>query len=367
MAKIAVITDLHFGARNDEQFIMDHQFKFLDEVFFPTLKQEGIKHLFVLGDTWDKRKILNIRTEELVHINFFERLLEENIESYFIIGNHDVYYKNTNKVNSISRLSKDYENIKVINNYEEITIDSKRFGLMSWINSENYEQMLDYITLTSVDIMCGHFEAAGFEMLPGVISDHGLDKDIFKKFEEVWSGHFHKPSKKGNFEYIGNPVQLTWADYGQRKGFIIYDTETNEKQYIVNKNEIFQVVFYDDSVDVMKYDYLQHKDKIVRVCISSFNIQNNAKFTLFIDSLQKEVFKLEVQELGTLYDTNISQAEVITDQESLTRLKDEEKLYDTKTVISEFVLNMNIDSVDNARLLEMINDLYDRAQEKISS
>lgn len=366
MSKIAVITDLHFGARNDEQFQMDHQFNFLKNIFFPTLKEQNIKKLFVLGDLWDKRKILNIRTEELVHENFFEPLWEENIESWFLIGNHDVYYKNTNKINSISRLGKDYENIHVVDDYEELTIDSKSFGLMSWINSENYEFMMEKIRTSTVDIMCGHYEASGFEMLPGVVSEHGLDRNIFKKFEEVWSGHFHKPSKKDNFEYIGNPFELTWSDYGQRKGFLIYDTETEEKQYILNTDKIYQVILYDDSINALNYDYSQHKDKIVRINISSFNIQNKAKFTLFVDSLQKEVFKLEVQELGSIYDGD-NQLEIITDQESLIRLKDEEKIYDTKTSISEYIFGMKIDGVDNNKLLEMFNDLYEQAQEKIAS
>ena len=56
--------------------------------------------------------------------------------------------------------------------------------------------------------------------------DHGgLDCSIFKNYDSVWSGHFHHRSKRGNVQYLGNPYQMYWNDYKDKRGFHIYDTE----------------------------------------------------------------------------------------------------------------------------------------------
>ena len=44
--KIAILNDTHWGARNDNTAIADHQIKFYREVFFPHLRE-----------TWDNDSI----------------------------------------------------------------------------------------------------------------------------------------------------------------------------------------------------------------------------------------------------------------------------------------------------------------------
>ena len=53
--RVAILTDTHFGARNDSPIFLHHFFKFVDEVFFPYLKKEGITHMIHLGDLMDRR------------------------------------------------------------------------------------------------------------------------------------------------------------------------------------------------------------------------------------------------------------------------------------------------------------------------
>jgi DNA repair exonuclease SbcCD nuclease subunit len=54
--KVAIITDQHFGARNDSNVFLDFFQKFYDNVFFPKLIEEKIDTVLILGDTFDRRK-----------------------------------------------------------------------------------------------------------------------------------------------------------------------------------------------------------------------------------------------------------------------------------------------------------------------
>ena len=60
--KIALVTDTHFGARNDNQNVNDYFYKFYDNVFFPELEKRGVKTCVHLGDVVDRRKFINYKT-----------------------------------------------------------------------------------------------------------------------------------------------------------------------------------------------------------------------------------------------------------------------------------------------------------------
>ena len=98
--KIALITDTHFGARNDNPAYANYFFKFYNNVFFPYLKEHNIKTCIHLGDIVDRRKFINFKTAHDFRNNFMKRLWEEKIDTHIIICNHDTYYKNTNELNA---------------------------------------------------------------------------------------------------------------------------------------------------------------------------------------------------------------------------------------------------------------------------
>ena len=106
--KIALVTDLHFGARNDNLKMASHQKKFYDEVFFPYLKEHNIKEIIDLGDTFDRRKYISFTSLKAAKAMFFDPLKENNIKTHMIVGNHDTVYKNTNELNSIYLLLQEY-------------------------------------------------------------------------------------------------------------------------------------------------------------------------------------------------------------------------------------------------------------------
>jgi DNA repair exonuclease SbcCD nuclease subunit len=74
-----------------------------------------------------------------------------------------------------------------------------------------------------------------------------MDKKIFDRFDRVFTGHYHTRSDDGKIFYLGNPYQLYWSDYNDKRGFTIFDTETNEIIRINNPYEIFKIIYYYDN------------------------------------------------------------------------------------------------------------------------
>ena len=119
--KVAIITDQHFGARNDSIAFLDFFQKFYDNTFFPTLVANNISTVLVLGDTFDRRKYVNFYALQRAKEMFFDRLSSSGIAVHMLAGNHDTYFKNTNDVNSPDLLLKEYSNINVIDKPTTIT------------------------------------------------------------------------------------------------------------------------------------------------------------------------------------------------------------------------------------------------------
>lgn len=244
---VALITDQHLDGRKGSIAFWEYFNKFYDEVFFPTLKERGITTVIDLGDTFDNRKNIDYNVWARIRRNYFDRLADNNISVHMILGNHCVYYKNTNEINAPDLLLDTYDNIQIYSQPETVMIEGTKILMLPWINAQNYEETMRWIKDTSAEIAMGHLELNGFEVTPGMLHEGGMDPDIFFKFKQVFSGHFHHKSSRGNITYLGNPYQMFWNDYKDSRGFHLYEPKSNKLQFIKNPFEIFKKIYYDDS------------------------------------------------------------------------------------------------------------------------
>lgn len=277
--KIALIADTHFGVRNDTSAFYDSFDSFYTNTFFPTVDRLKIKHILHLGDVFDRRKYVNFQTLEKARESFFIPMADRGMQMKVILGNHDVYYKSTNRLNSVSLLLGEYlsgtrrftdgaesqypiDGKGVLDHVNNISIydqacEADIFGMdalvLPWINPENYEASLKLIKQSRQSLVLGHLEITGFHMYKGMVCDHGIDPRIFQKFEQVLTGHFHHQSKNGPVHYVGAPYEMIWSDYDDARGFHIMDTETLELQFVQNPDKMFYRIRYDDSTDVPGY------------------------------------------------------------------------------------------------------------------
>jgi DNA repair exonuclease SbcCD nuclease subunit len=265
---------MHFGVRQNSPVFLENQKKFFKEIFFPTLEKEGIDTVFDLGDTFDNRKIVNFDVLYQVKKFFFDEMRKRQITYHAIVGNHTVTYKNTNRVNAMDLLLNEYDNFHLyINDPVEIKLDNTKFILVPWLTADNYERSMSILKKSDAAVVCGHFDIVGFEMMKGQKSEHGLDRKVFSKFFAVYSGHYHHPSKSGNIEYLGAPYEMNWGDAGGKRGFHIFDCETQKKTFVENPFKMHIVLEYDDE-DLTKEEIEELDANIVNGAFVKVNVKS---------------------------------------------------------------------------------------------
>jgi predicted phosphodiesterase len=270
--KVGIIADQHIGIRNDSQIFSKYCIDFFKNEFIPNMKAQGITNIFHLGDVFDRRKYINFKTLNDWREGFFDVLLENNLTMHIIVGNHDVYYKNSNYVNSMQLLSS-YENLLVYENPTTLSINGYKVFLSPWIPQGLELENIDAINQTNAEICFGHFELTGFDMFAGHESSHGLSPSLLNKFDIVLSGHYHHRSTKGNITYVGSPYGMTWSDYGDARGYHIFDFTDRSLQFFENSKSLFMKCHYNEHIssidDINSHDFSIYTDKYVKVIIEN--------------------------------------------------------------------------------------------------
>ena len=352
--KVAVITDTHWGARNDNAAFLEYFKMFYENVFFPTLDERGIKHVLHLGDLTDRRKYINYVTAKSLEEHFMVPLNERDITLDVIAGNHDTYYKNTNEINSLRQLygQTRFDNINIHwKDCHDVKFEDGCHVLMvPWICQDNHDVIMTQLKETKAQIVMGHFEIAGYEMMKGQLCDHGLNRETFKKFDAVYSGHFHHPSTHSNITYLGAPYEMNWSDYDGKRGFHIFDTETREMEFIPNPYRMFHKIVYDDVdmtiEDVAQLDTSDLTNTFIKVIVK--NKGNPYIFDLFLDRLQQ---------------SNAADIKVVEDHMNLDAVDESELLdeaQDTMTILKQYVQNLELKG-DKDKVEKFLRELYNEA------
>lgn len=242
MSDVVLVGDLHCGLRGANPIFEKELEHFLYNELLPDLKARTPLAVIFLGDLFDDRRAINLRS-----LDFMKRFLDEldqlDIVCYFILGNHDIHYRDTLQPNSVEPLLREYRNLFVIAEPTDVRIDGKLWLLVPWICKENEKDVLTAIEASDADYLCGHFDIVGFEQQPGVLSTHGLDLEFFSKFSQVFSGHYHVASQKGNVRYVGTPYQMTRADDGITKAYIRWNNKENQLfDRMVNHSSLFSTI-----------------------------------------------------------------------------------------------------------------------------
>jgi len=348
--KIAILNDTHCDVRNSADIFLENQTRFYEDTFFPYCKDNGITQVLHLGDYYDNRKQINVKAINHNRRVFLDPLRDNGMQMDIIPGNHDVYYKNTNDLCTLKELLGHYmNNVHIIMEPTVLEYGSTKLGMLPWINNQNYHSSVDWLQNTQADIICAHLELNGFDMMRGVKSTSGMDASLFKRFEMVLSGHFHTKSQQGNIYYLGNQMELTWADAGDPKYFHILDTETRELTPVLNPHTLFtKIVYNDKEIDYnSQYELEDLSKKFVKVVVA--NKSDQFMFERFLDRIQsQDIYELKIAEnfqefIGENVDDNGIDVE------------------DTSELLNTYVDNVDTD-LDKDRIKGEMKDLMNEAQ-----
>ena len=345
--KIAIISDQHFGCRKNSKLFHDYFLKFYNDIFFPTLEQYGITTIVDMGDTFDSRKGIDFSALSWAKNNYYDRLQSMGIHVHTIVGNHTAYYKNTNDINAVDLLLREYQNVTVYSDPTEVKLDNLSVLFIPWINQDNEEKTLKLIRKTSCKHVMGHLELRGFKVNKQIIMEHGLESKIFDKFSTVFSGHYHTRSNNSNIFYLGNPYEMFWSDVKDERGFHIFDTETLEKAPINNPYRLFYNIYYEDTPD-QTFNTTEYDSKIVKVIVRKKS--DNKQFEKFIDKL---------------YASNVAELKIVENFE----VKDSEEFEvfeseDTLSILNRYVTDAEI-NLDKSIVQKLLQEVYQEACELV--
>lgn len=351
MALIGIPTDTHAGVRNDNPAFQSYQKKCW-QWFFDYIDQHNIKHVIHLGDIYDRRKYVNFTTAKRLREDFFEPLAERGIEAHIVVGNHDMYYKDTHEVNALEEVVRGrYSNISIHSVPTVIRVDGLDIQLMPWITDSNRDEAMKAIKKPRASILMGHLEVQGFTMHKGAISNHGVERKIFDKFDKVYSGHYHHRSTIGNISYIGAFGEYTWADYNDPRGFSVFDTKSKDLEFIQNPHRMFLLARYDDVANpdiaekIQKTDFAKYKDTFVKLVV--VNKTNPYTFDLLFDAIYKA---------GPLDIQIVEDASVLVEETE----EEVDQAEDTSTILSKYIDGLSI-SIDRDKMKSFMIDVYNEA------
>jgi DNA repair exonuclease SbcCD nuclease subunit len=344
--KAVILNDTHFGYKNDSCIVMDYFLSFFKDQLFPYLKEHNIKTIFHLGDLFDRRKYVNFKTLHRVQKEFFEPLQEMGIKVHIICGNHDIYYRNTNAINSLQELAGHYPNWSIYSEPTEIHLSSGCVALLPWINPENEEAAAKFLSETSCTVLLGHLELCGFQSIRGVFIDQGYETKHFDKFEYVLTGHYHIKSSRDSIHYLGTQYQMSFSDVWEKKGFHVFDFQERTLEFVENPKKLFYTLDYDED-NKETLDYCSFKDCYVKIFIKKKTKQ--AMFEKYLDKF----YEAGVAELAVAEEVSTNPETIAVDIHK-----------DTLQLLHEEINTITEKSIDKKQLADIVNTAYNSALSK---
>ena len=236
---IVLLSDVHIGARNASLEWLDNMKNYFTNFFIPYLKtvvQDNADKtaLIIAGDFFDHRQhidinVLNVGLDIMIQ-------LSSVVQTYIVIGNHDIYKKRDVDVNSL-RVFRALPNVKVIDTLTLLNVKSGvKFALIPWIENHEEETNLLKELKTMSDYAIMHADISGMIYDNGRAILNGADSKVYGK--KIYSGHIHKRQEGKNVTYIGSPYQLKLSDIYNVKGVYtlhVNDDGTVKESFVENK------------------------------------------------------------------------------------------------------------------------------------
>ena len=318
--RVWFITDTHLGVRNNSNEWIDSIREYFFDWFFPLVRknyQPG-DVLFHLGDFFDSRQSINLKVLNLgiEVVEEMSSIFKDGI--YIIVGNHDIWNKTTNDINSLKSI-KWIPGVNIIEEPQSISILEKSFLLMPW--KKDHEAESEFLESSAAhDVLCCHADIRGLKFNKFTRVETGASVNEFEKFKRVYSGHIHYAQKSGNVNMLGSPYEITRSDMDNQKGITLLNVSDLKETFFENNfspkfkrfyfndilestQEDLEPLFRNNFVDIM-IDPVMSLKAPLNILTDIFQSQRTLKFHPYdpnqANSLSQQIIDIEGRQFNVL-------------------------------------------------------------------
>lgn len=288
--KVLVFTDQHFGIKGNSQLRQKIGINVMKNII-KYVVENNISTTIFMGDYFHSRAMISSDT---LNIAFkCMQALASKCRVILILGNHDLFNKNSTDVNSLN-IFRDNKNVEIVDKIEELSINSKSALLVPWLGDMSSCKESTY------DFMFGHFEVSSKYLIKSYVEEHSttevsektsnlLDQDEMLKSDSsaaaklvgdfvklakengtIFAGHIHQHkefrTKGRNFVFVGSPYQQTLGDIGNACGFYVIN-ESGKYDFIEINNVPHHVQLFTSKImsnGIDSYDFSEVRNNIVQ-------------------------------------------------------------------------------------------------------
>ena len=314
--KVYMITDTHFGIYLNN---LDKWMNMMESTFYnyviPYLKENAKPGdiLIHLGDLFDNRTSIPINISNKV-----EKILKDIsdiIPIHIMVGNHDLFNKGSNEVNSVRLFSYMNKNITVYENTTTIEINNQKLVLMPWV--EKRLDMIKELGSNPGDYLFCHSDLNGCKMHLNSVAHRNADKidvENFSGYKDVFSGHIHLVQQNKNFRFIGSLYQMDRNDTGDQKGITILDLNTGEVGFHKNDySPVFRKFRVITEEDIDGLDAIKDTKDYIDLAISNNLLINNRKLRRKLEMMLEKGNFASVEYIDDIVQKNEDGEDIISE------------------------------------------------------
>jgi len=350
--RIIFSSDWHFGIRSNNLEWFEIAKDYFENFFLPWLEDNAKEGdvFYCLGDVFDNRQTINLMVASYA-IDLFERIARK-VPVYIIVGNHDIYRKNTNDISSVDIL-RHIQNVTVYKEPEVHEFKKSRCLLMPWRRDKEHEkETLD--SYKKIDWVFCHSEIKGLRVNPNpyVLHESGNSVEIYRNYKGMYSGHIHYAQRNNNVTFVGNIFQMTRSDRNNPKGIWTLEPDTGVEVFYENDHSPKFLKYtieslFERTIDDLKSEFKKNfvDIKVDRSTFSNYNVslllnllEGSAR------SIQTEVYEREGEEVEL-------EAEEASD-------------YDIMNISKRYIDSSSFDEKVKERLLSTVEQLYQKVNQE---
>ena len=376
VGKSLVFTDLHVGISNDKPSRQRIAENVIDEII-GHIEMDGIKQVFFLGDLFHQRTSIEVTSLNVA--NDLVRKLASTCEVFLLQGNHDLYEKYNSIITSLNIF--DLHNVNIVSVPTEVKLNGQNVLLVPWLCGTTLQEHISKGGLSDkYDIMMGHFDIGysgdirykGQKYVDAYKSgsqnfsfqeDGNIISEILhhtKDYSTIYMGHIHDHETltyaNRTWNIVGSPQYQVHdmkrlPDEKKMHGYYILDSENKESFHESVSVPKFVTLYASDMVKGI-VDESKLKGAIVRRC-----------YDVVLTDEQRSKMDNIVTDAGVYEEDSSVFVLGVSEEGNSPEQVDEDMgiVVDKFDYIQKQIDKIDHPAVDNAKLIEMMKEYYDRA------